>query len=200
MFWLALAGIVLTLGGAAVSAIGAVKQGQQEADKAELEAQRLRENIPLLEEQKRVQQADIGLKQSGIALQQKVLSNQALETARAGGAAKGMIAARAGAGSLGGASPLRQSMEVQRRTQETLGINRMQKGLLGQQSEFVSLAGEAGISQTEFNIRWAGLGAEQKEKEAEWAEQYGWLSALGYGLSGAGQVIGTTDWSLFKKK
>jgi len=186
MFWLALGALVI---GTGLKIAGAVIEGQQEADKAELEAQKLRESIALLKEQKRVQQADIELKQSGIALQQKVLSNQALETARAGGAARGMIAARAGAGSLGGASPLRQSMEVQRRTQETLGINRAQRGLLGQQSELVSLAGGAGISQTEFNIRWAGLGAEQKEKEAEWAEQYGWLSAFGYGFSGAGTGV-----------
>ena len=187
MFWLALGALVI---GTGLKIAGAVIEGQQEADKAELEAQKLRESTALLEEQKRIQQADIGLKQSGIALQQKVLSNQALETARAGGAAKGMIAARAGVGSLGGASPLRQSMEVQRRTQETMGINRAQRGLLGQQSEFVSLAGEAGIAQTEFDIRWTALEAEQKEKEAEWAEQYGWLSAFGYGLSGAGQAMG----------
>lgn len=173
MFWLALAAVVI---GTGLQVAGAIIEGQQEADVKELEAQRLREEALLLEEGKKVQQAEIELRQ-------KVLSEQALEISYQGRAVRGIMAAQAGAGSLGGASPLRQAMAVQRKTETRLDITR-------RQSEFTTLAGEAGMRQTEFDIRWAGLGAEQKEKEAEWAEQYGWLSAFGYGLTGMGETAG----------
>jgi len=190
MMFLAIAALVAAAVGAGISAYGAVKEGEQRAEAAELEAQRLRESRAVLAKQKAAQIAGKEAIASTTTIRQRELSFQALETSRAGRAARGASAAGFGVGSLGGASPLRQSMEIQRRTQEALGIVAGQKELVGIQAGVQTLAAEAQISGTEFDIRWAGLMAEQKEKEAEWAEQYGWLSAAGTLLGGAGQVAG----------
>ena len=178
MFWAVLAGLafIATAVGTGIKVGGALRSAQEQEEAKELEAQRLGEEALLLEEGKKVQRADIELKQ-------KILSEQALDIAYEGRSVTSRLAARAGAGSLGGASPLRQAMAVQRKTETRLDISR-------QQSEFVSLAGEMGMKKTDFDIRWAELGVEQKEKEADWARQYGWLQATGYAFEGFGSMLG----------
>lgn len=188
MFW-AIAGLVLTLAGTGIAAYGAYQEGQQESDAARLEAQKLRESQGVLEQQKTAQIAGKEAIGKVAEIRQRELSVQALETAQAGRAAKGQVAAAAGVGNLGGASPLRQSLQIQRQVERQLGVISGRQAELGIQTGVQTLAAEAQIAGTQYDIRWAGLGAEQREKEADWAEQYGLLSAIGTGLGGIGQGI-----------
>ncbi len=189
---LALAGLALV--GGVISGIGNVMQGQQEASKAELEAQKQRESIPILQAQVRAMEADRKAAGERLTLQQRALAIQEIQTARQGAEATSSVAASAGAGNLGGASPLRRARALERQTQ--LGLTQIS----GQRRE-----AEIGYEQiardiqtrtlaTEYDIRWAGLGAGQLEEEADFARTYGWLSGLGSMLGAGGSTL-----SLFRK-
>ena len=87
--FLAIAGLVAVAIGTGIKAYGDVKEGKQQAETKELEAQRLRESQAILGEQLTAQVAGKGAIGKVAEIRQRELSYEALETARAGRAAAG---------------------------------------------------------------------------------------------------------------
>lgn len=189
MFWLALAGLAISVAGGVFGAIGQGQANQQARADAEREAQQLRESQQVYQSQ----QADIKLgmeaqgKYRDLALQS--LSIQGAQTARAGAAAVGSVGARAGVGNLGGASVLRQAASIRRNVGE-------QMTLIGAEREKVGIGYELGMAQSrtqllqsELGEKWAGENAQASQDQADWLRRYGWLSVAAVGLGGAANVV-----------
>jgi len=180
----------LAIGGGILSAIGRGMEGEQKAQQAELEAQKQRESTAVMRAQIKAMAADRAASAERLALQQKGLAIQGLRTERAGAEAQAAIGAAAGAGNLGGVSPLRQARAVQRKTgwgMAELGGQR-REAQLGYEEILRNI--DVRTLATEFDIRWAGKGAESLEKQAGFYRTYGWLSGAGDILSAGAGAIG----------
>ena len=196
--------IFLAFLGALITVSGVVAQSVHEAEIAETEAEAEREKIPALQAQLTAQKADLADIEADKAaaaqmaiIEQGTLTTKGLQTTYAGSAAKGNVVAGAAAGNLGGASTLRQTQLIQRQLQwqmSAIGGERQAAGLRAENAqrdlETRSLATEAQILETQYDIRWAGRRAEQQEDEAEYLRSMGLLTGGGGLLGAIGSAFG----------
>ena len=126
-------------------------------------------------------------------INKKALNIQGQQTAYAGAAAKGQVGARAGAGNLAGASILRQTLSVQRKTEQQMSLLAGEKQKLG--IEYSDTLREFDIKK--MTLATSLLTSETKETRAQaeidYLNQYGWLQYAGIGIDtlNAGIRMGT---------
>ena len=195
---------ILGLVGTGLATGGQIAKGYHEAGLTEEAAQAEREKIPALQAQLATLQAaraDIEADKVAAAelagIEQGALTAKGLQTAYAGRAAKGSAVAGAAAGNLGGASPLRQTQRIQRELQQQMGGiagERQASSLRAEDAqrelETRSLATEAQILGTQYDIRWAGRRAGRQEDEADYLRSMGFLLGAGELLGGIGRTFG----------
>jgi hypothetical protein len=180
---LALAG--LAVGGGIIQAIGGKQEAGYKARQAELEAQKKRESIQVLQSQLQAMQEESRAGKEQLTLRERSLGLAGIQTAEEGAVSVGSARAETGVSNLGGVSSLRKANMIQRQTDRQMaeiGVQRSEAQLSYQQ-----LTRDIGARSlaTQYDIRWAGIEAQNLEEQAQFYRSYGLLSGIG-SILGAG--------------
>jgi hypothetical protein len=190
MLLLGILGLVATAGGTILGMIGQGQVNKEQEAQARLQAQQLRDTQAIYGTQVANAKADIAAAGQMYGIQQQALAIQGVQLGRQAAGAQGSITAQAAVGNLGGESVLRRAVGVQRayREQATLLEGQRTQARLGYEQ---TLRNENLTIQTaEMQSLHAGQNAQLAQDEADWLDQYGWMSVVGIGLKGIGAMAG----------
>lgn len=175
MFWLALAGLLITVAGGAFAAVG-----QYQKNKADEAA--LKEQLPVYDAQQAALEAQLkDIELNKTAAQQTTALNQ-MQIARQGAQAVGSVRATAGAGNVGGASVLRREMGIQTQVGQEMTRQKIHLG--------TTLSGlNVGKLQTEASILQSNVNETNTKADIEFLQKYGWMNVVSVALGAGAQTV-----------